>query len=132
MNKVVLIITATLISFSAAAQMPAPETDTAKIPIKQTDPVPDQMPEDLHYVDERNRISTEELPAPVLENLKKAEPADWQQSVTYYDKEKKRYMVEVRKGGQQHVYYFARNGKQLKVVSEDTTQEDKKENNHHN
>jgi hypothetical protein len=118
MRKILMIIILLLPAVLAFAQQPAPDPDTVKNPVKQIDPEVKQPPADIHYVDEMTRISAAELPAIVLDSLKKHEPATWEKSVVYRDKKNNSFMVEVRDGGEEKTYRFDREGRQLKTLDQ--------------
>jgi hypothetical protein len=111
------IITSCLFSIGllgAYAQSPAPEMDSVRNPINQNDPELKNLPANPHYIDEMQRIAAAELPAPVLDSLKKLEPASWEKSVVYRDKVKSVYVVEIRAAGEEKSYRFSKDGKRLK------------------
>jgi hypothetical protein len=102
------------VSLNTLAQQPSPDPDTLKNPVKQIDPEVKQAPADIHYVDEMVRISAAELPQPVLDSLKKAEPATWEKSVVYKDKLANSFLVQIRDGGEEKTYRFDKQGNRLK------------------
>jgi hypothetical protein len=118
MKKFILIFAMTVAAFSIQAQTPAPDPDTLKNPVKQTDPEVKQPPADMHYVDEMTRITADELPTVVLDSLKALEPAAWEKSVVYKDKKNEMFTVEIRDGGQEKTYRFSKEGQRLKNLDE--------------
>jgi hypothetical protein len=122
MKKLLMIFSLAIAACSVQAQTPAPDPDTLKNPVKQTDPEVKQEPADIHYVDEMTRINADELPAAVLDSLKKAEPTAWEKSVVYKSRKNDQFTVEVRDGGQEKKYRFNKEGRHLKTLD----QEDKK------
>jgi hypothetical protein len=113
----ILFMLMTAVSYSRA-QSPTTDPDTVRNSSKQTDPEAKQMPADLHYINESVRIDAEELPAAVLESLKKSEPQVWQKSVVYKQKREDVFEVEIRDGGDERYYRFNKEGKQLNSPDE--------------
>jgi hypothetical protein len=104
---------------AANAQTPTPDPDTLKDPVKDIDPEVKQLPPDMHYADEAVRINADELPAVVLDSLKKLAPAGWEKSVVYRYKNDQTYIVEIRDEGHEKTYKFSKDGKRLKSPDED-------------
>lgn len=119
MKNILATIILTALAGVAVAQQQSPEPDTLNTPNKQTDPPLKQMPEDVHYVDERVRITADELPQPVLDSLKAAEPTAWEKSVVYKDKQENFFIVEVREAGHEEIYRFDNSGRRLKNIDDD-------------
>jgi hypothetical protein len=105
---------------SAFAQQPSPDPDTLKNPVKQIDPEVKQEPADIKYVDEKVRITADELPSVVRDTLRRLEPSSWEKSVVYRDKKSNTYTVEIRESGNEKTYRFDKNGKRLKNLDEET------------
>lgn len=103
-------------SCATLAQSPTPDPDTLKNPVKQIDPAVTQLPPGMHYVDEMVRINAVELPAAVLDSLKKIEPTAWEKSVVYSDKKKNIFVVEVRGHEKEITYRFSKDGTRLKAL----------------
>lgn len=115
MKTLIFLILAFLLLFSISkAQSPVPDPDTTSNPVKQIDPEVKQEPANIHYVDEQVRIGVEQLPSAVKDSLKRLEPAAWEKSVIYRNKNQKIYTVEVRDGGQEKTYHFNSDGKLLR------------------
>lgn len=112
MKKILTLLMLTA-AFAVNAQTPTPESDTVKDQSTQIDPEPKQQPTGLHYIDESVRITAEELPAVVLDSLKKIEPQTWEKSVVYKQKNDNNYLVEIRDGGQERTYWFDKTGKRI-------------------
>ncbi len=123
MKKILILLMITA-AIATNAQTPTPESDTVRDQSKQTDPEPKQQPTGLHYIDESVRINAAELPAVVLDSLKKIEPQTWEKSVVYKQKKGDNYLVEIRDGGEERTYWFDKTGK--RVTSSD--QQSQKEN----
>jgi hypothetical protein len=113
----ILLVMVATVSFTNA-QSPTPDPDTLKNPSKETDPEVKQIPEGIHYIDESVRIATEELPAVVLDSLKKLEPQAWQKSVVYKQKKEDTYKIEIRDGGEERLYRFDNEGKRVKTLDQ--------------
>lgn len=106
------------------AQSPTPDPDTLKNPSKQTDPEVKQEPANLHYIDESRRIAAAELPRPVLDSLKALEPAAWEKSVVYRQKDGQMFLIEIREGGQQKTYRFNRDGVRTRTLDDEKENDD--------
>ena len=118
MKKILMTTILAAAAWLAQAQTPAPESDTTKVPSKQTDPEVKQEPAGLNYIDEMTRITADELPAAVLDSLKKLEPQTWEKSVVYKQKKEDTYKVEIRDGGEERFYRFTKEGKRIKTLDE--------------
>lgn len=113
MKSVAVLILALLPAVICLAQSPAPDPDTLQNPVKHIDPEVKQLPPDLHYIEDWERIDADELPSAALAALRKLEPDGWEKSVVYRYKKHNTYRVEMRQDGNNRVYLFDRNGKRL-------------------
>lgn len=127
MKTLIYLYVVVLASVTAYAQQPSPDPDTLKNPIKQIDPVPAQEPAEIQYVDESVRIAADELPQAVLDSLKALEPAAWEKSVVYREKNGEGYRIEVRDGGQERNYRFNKEGVRVKTLDEEESDNNGKE-----
>lgn len=118
MKKLFLILAISISGIVVKAQSPVAEPDTLQNPVNQGDPELKQIPADMNYVDERVRITADQLPAAVRDSLKMLEPTGWEKSVVYRDKKENIFIVEVREGGEEKTYRFNKQGKKLKNLDE--------------
>ena len=96
---------------SAMAQSPAPEPDTISHPIQEGDPAIRALPPRLDYVEDKRRITPEEVPMPVREALEgSATYKDWQKATIYHDKNKDEYIVEFKEADKTTSYRFNKEG----------------------
>ena len=94
------------------AQIPAPEPDTLSNPVQEGDPAVRHLPPRLDYVEDRQRITPEEVPQPVKETLESsAQYTDWQKAMIYFDKNKEEYVVEFKEAGRTTAYRFNKEGR---------------------
>lgn len=106
-------------AFISHSQAPAPDPDTLQNPVKQTDPEVKQLPPDLHYTKDDVRINASDLPAAVLDSLKKLEPSEWEKSVVYRNKTEGTFTIEIRASGKEKTYRFNEEGNLLKPTGDD-------------
>jgi hypothetical protein len=118
MKKLIILFTLVFGSLSIYAQTPTPDPDTMKNPVKDIDPEVKQLPPDLHYAKEEMRINAEELPAAVLDTLKRLEPKGWEKSVVYHDRKENTFIVEIRESGNEKTYRFNKEGRQIKPAEQ--------------
>lgn len=96
----------------AMAQTPVPDPDSVLHPTQPGDPALRTMPDDLNYVEDNERITAEELPAPVRETLESsAQYEQWRRAVIYRDKNKDEYEIQFKEAGKTTAYRFDRKGK---------------------
>ena len=119
MKKIMFSIAAVLCSVAAMAQQPSPDPDTLKNPVKQIDPEVKQEPADIKYIDEKVRITADELPGAVRNSLRQLEPTAWEKSVVYRDKKENMYIVEIRESGNEKTYRFDKDGNRLKNLDDE-------------
>jgi hypothetical protein len=118
MKKLLILLVMMTAVWFAYGQSPTPDPDTLRNPSEQTDPEVKQIPEGIHYIDESVRIATAELPAVVLDSLKKLEPQAWEKSIVYKQKKEDTYKVEIRDGGEERSYRFNKEGKRVKTMDQ--------------
>lgn len=104
-----------LVSYtSLLAQSPAPEPDTLSIPVQQGDPAIRTLPPRLDYVEDKRRITPEEVPQPVRQTLEgNASMKDWQKAVLFHDENKDEYIVEFTEAGKRTSYRFDKEGRPI-------------------
>lgn len=107
---------AVLFMLSAAtsvwAQTPVPDPDTLSNPVQQGDPAVRTLPPGLDYVEDKKRISAEEIPDPVRETLESTgRYSGWQKGVVFHDRNKDEYVVEFKEAGKTRSYRFNKDGK---------------------
>ena len=103
-----------VISLNGVAQTPVPDPDTVGNPIQQGDPAIEAMPPGLDYVDDKKRITPDELPDPVRQTLEGGTRYNnWKQAVIFHDRNKDEYIVEFKKAGKTTSYRFDKEGKPI-------------------
>jgi hypothetical protein len=96
------------------AQTPVPDPDTVSNPVQEGDPAVRHLPPRLDYVEDRQRITPEEVPEPVKETLESsAQYSDWQKAMIFFDKNKQEYVVEFKAAGATTTYRFNKEGKPI-------------------
>ena len=99
-------------SINVFSQNPVPEPDTVANPVQEGDPAVRTLPQGLDYVDERKRITPEELPDAVRAALESgAEYTNWEKATIFQDKKKDEYVVEVKQADKTTTYRFSKDGK---------------------
>jgi hypothetical protein len=113
MKKLVSILAAAFIAIAAAhAQSPAPEPDTLRDPVKQTDPEGRVLPRDVNYTDDHQRITPKQLPAGVRQTLESSnEYEGWEKALVYKSKNTDVYVIEISKGDTTKTYRFDKLGR---------------------
>lgn len=95
-------------------QNPVPDADTIPDPVEQGDPAVSQLPPRLDYVEDRQKITPDEIPAPVRLTLESsAQYSEWQKAMIYHDKNKNEYIVEFSEAGKTTSYRFNKEGKPI-------------------
>ena len=103
-----------LTSIPLLGQNPVPDPDTLPGPVKEGDPALRTLPPRLDYVEDRKRITPEEVPLRVRESLESsAQYTDWQKATLYHDSNKDEYIVEFRGAGRVTTYRFNHDGKPI-------------------
>ena len=113
MKKLIFIPLILILSASAAlfGQNPVPDPDTISNPVQEGDPAVQQLPPRLDYVEDRKRITPEEIPDPVRVTLESsAQYTDWQKAMIYFDRNKEEYIVEFKEAGKTTTYRFNKEG----------------------
>lgn len=96
----------------ANAQSPVPQPDTSKTQVRQTDPVPDAMPPDASYTQDKIKIGSGELPEDIKRELNSgADYKGWQQGTTYKNKAGDIFILEMQEGDTLRTYRFDPKGK---------------------
>lgn len=114
MKKLIFLSLAlTLIAAAPAhSQNPIPDPDTLQNPVQEGDPAVRTLPPRLDYVDDKQRITADEVPDPVRQSLESsAQYTDWQKSTIYRDKNRDEYIVEFSSEGKTTTYRFNKEGK---------------------
>ncbi len=94
------------------AQSPVPEPDTLKNQVRQTDPVPQNMPPDANYTATSIKITTTEFPDQIKKTLNDgAEYEGWQKGTAYRSKDGKMYILEMRDADTVRTFRFDKAGK---------------------
>ena len=115
-NCITLVALACLMagSIQAIAQNPVPEPDTAATPVQEGDPAVRTLPPRLDYVEDRKRITPEEVPDPVKQTLESsAQYSNWQRAMIYHDKNKDEYLIEFNEKGATTTYRFNKEGRPI-------------------
>jgi hypothetical protein len=115
MKKFTLFLVGLLVSTAMLAQSPAPEPDTLKVPVKQTDPEIKVQPRDANYVKEDNvRIMPSEVPAAIKQTLESSpEYSGWEKATIYKSKNGNKFTIEVTRADTTRIYRFDKSGKPL-------------------
>lgn len=96
----------------AFSQNPIPDADTLENPVQEGDPAVRTLPPRLDYVDDKRRITAEEVPDPVRQSLESsAQYTDWQRASIHHDKNRDEYIVEFSGEGRSTTYRFNKEGK---------------------
>ena len=96
---------------SALGQSPAPESDTIPTPAKQGDPAIKALPPRLDYIQDKRRITSEEIPQLVRQTLEsEVKYKGWQKAAIFYDENKNEYIVEFNKDDNMTSYRFNKDG----------------------
>lgn len=105
----------TLVAAAGAfGQNPVPDPDTLSDPVKEGDPAVRTLPPRLDYVEDRQRITPDELPEPVRQELDgSAQYTDWQKALIYHDRNKDEYIVEFTEAGKTTTHRFNKEGKPI-------------------
>jgi hypothetical protein len=94
------------------AQSPVPDPDTLKNHVKQTDPVPQTMPQDANYTAEKIKITSAEFPQAVKKALSAgSEYQGWEKGTAYKSKDGKMYLLEMSEADTTRVFRFDATGK---------------------
>ena len=101
-----------LTTITSVAQNPVPDPDTTQNPIQEGDPALETLPPRLDYVEDKKRITPQEVPDVVKQTLESsAQYTDWQKATIYHDKNKDEYLVEFASEGKTTTYRFNKEGK---------------------
>lgn len=114
MKKLIFISLAlTLIAAAQAfSQNPIPEPDTLDNPVQEGDPAVRTLPPRLDYVDDKKRITADEVPDAVRQSLESsAQYTDWQKSTIFHDQNRDEYIIEFSSQGKTTTYRFNKEGK---------------------
>ena len=96
------------------AQSPVPEPDTLKNQVRQTDPVPQTMPQDANYTAEKIKITSAEFPQAVKKTLSAgSEYQGWEKGTAYKSKDGKIFLLEMSEGDTTRIFRFDATGKLL-------------------
>jgi len=107
----VLLLAATVNGFS---QTPVPDADTVGNPIQQGDPAIEALPPDLDYVEDKKRITPDDLPDPVRETLETGTRyTNWKDARIFHDRNKDEYIIEFTEAGKTTSHRFDSDGKPI-------------------
>lgn len=96
------------------SQAPVPDPDTVGVPIQQGDPAIEAMPRDLDYVDDKKKISTDELPEAVRKTLDSGTRySNWKEAAIFHDRNQDEYIVQFTYAGNTTTYRFTKEGKPI-------------------
>ena len=106
-----------ILTMAAAAQLwaqtPVPDPDTVP-PVQEGDPAVRHLPPRLDYIEERQRITPEEVPDQVRETLESsAKYAGWEKAMVFFDKNTEEYLVEFKDAGKTTTFRFNREGRPI-------------------
>jgi len=108
------IIFAFMASAAVFGQNPVPDPDTLSNPVQEGDPAVRNLPPRMDYVEDRQRITPEEVPDPVKLTLDgSAQYTGWQKAIIFHDKNKDEYLVEFKEAGRTTSYRFNTEGKPI-------------------
>lgn len=115
-RKILLITFGLLIAVAAVvAQTPAPEPDTLRDPVKQTDPEPKTLPPDSRYIRDEVIITPQQLPPAVKQTLESGTLYDgWEKSKLYKNKSGSVFIIEITKGDTTRTFHFDKLGRPVK------------------
>jgi hypothetical protein len=100
-----------LICTSVIAQTPVPESDTVSNPIREGDPAIHTLPPRMDYIENKKRITPEEIPQPVRQTLESdVQYQDWQKAAIFHEENKDEYIVEFKQGDKTTAYRFNKEG----------------------
>ena len=103
-----------LASITLLAQNPVPDPDTIPNPVQEGDPAVRQLPPRLDYIEDKKRITPEEVPDPVKVTLEgSTQYTDWEKAMIYHDKNKDEYVVEFKEGGKTTTHRFNKEGRPI-------------------
>lgn len=116
MKKLISVLAGLLITIAAVhAQSPAPEPDTLRDPVKQTDPEGGVLPKDVNYTDDHQKITPKQLPAGVRQTLESGTQYDgWEKASVYKNKSGSVYIVEITKADTTRTFRFDKLGRPVK------------------
>ena len=96
------------------AQTPVPDADTLSNPVQEGDPAVRHLPPRMDYIEDRQRITPEEVPEPVKVTLESsAQYTDWQKAMIFFDKNKEEYVVEFKEAGKTTTYRLNKEGRPI-------------------
>ena len=109
----ILFFIAVMVStITAVAQTPAPEPDTLLDPVQQGDPAVRQLPPQVDYVKDMDRIVPEELPEAVRQTLESsAQYKDWEKAMIYQNKTKDQYVIQFKESDKTTTYRIDKHGR---------------------
>ena len=116
MKKVLLLLFGLITAVAAVvAQTPAPEPDTLRDPVKQTDPEPKTLPPDSRYIDDEVKITPQQLPAAVKQTLESGTSYNgWEKANLYKNKNGSIFIIEITKGDTTRTFHFDKLGRPVK------------------
>jgi hypothetical protein len=115
MKKLASILAGLFITAAAYAQSPAPEPDTLRDPVKQTDPEGRVLPRSANYAEDHQRITSKQIPAGVRQTLESSpEYEGWERAMIYKNKSGNSYIIEITKADTTKTYRFDKLGRPVK------------------
>ena len=116
MKKLASFFAALFIALAAAcAQSPAPEPDTLRDPVKQTDPEGKVLPQSSNYAEDHQRITAKQIPAGVRQTLESSPTYEgWEKAALYKHKSGNLYIIEITKADTTKTYRFDKLGRPVK------------------
>jgi hypothetical protein len=116
MRKILLIIVGLITAVAAVvAQTPAPEPDTLRDPVKQTDPEPKTLPPNSHYIDDAVKITPQQIPTAVKQTLESGTSyTGWEKASLYKNKSGTVFIIEITKGDTTRTFHFDKLGRPVK------------------
>jgi hypothetical protein len=117
MKRVTAILTILLFAAVTAvsAQTDTPQPDTISDPVQEGDPTFRHIPPQADdYVKDMNKITPEELPAPVRKTLdSNARYEGWQKGQVFVNKTNDHYVIQIKESDKTMTYRFDKDGKQV-------------------
>lgn len=115
MKKLASIVAGLFITAAVYAQSPAPEPDTLRDPVKQTDPEGRVLPRSSNYTEDYQRITAKQLPPGVRQTLESSpEYEGWERATIHKNKSGNLYIIDITKADTTKTYRFDKLGRPVK------------------
>lgn len=115
MKKLASIVAGLFITAAVYAQSPAPEPDTLRDPVKQTDPEGKVLPRSSNYAEDHQRITAKQLPPEIQRTLEASpEYEGWERATIYKGKSGNLYIIDITKADTTKTYRFDKLGRPVK------------------